>query len=96
MVLEIKLKLEGVTLEVWLMVPFSEEFGGWMRQGDSRQQSTFLLGTGYFLNRLFFTIKKMGTSLVVQWLRLCAPNAGGPSLIPGQGIRSHMPQPRPV
>ena len=25
----------------------------------------------------------------VQWLRLCAPNAGGPGLIPGQGSRSH-------
>ena len=34
----------------------------------------------------------LGTSLVVQWLRLCAPNAGGPGLIPGQGTRSHMPQ----
>ncbi|TEA23632.1 hypothetical protein DBR06_SOUSAS910357, partial [Sousa chinensis] len=31
-------------------------------------------------------------SLVVQWLRLCSPNAGGPSLILGQGTRSHMPQ----
>ena len=31
-----------------------------------------------------------GTSLVVQTLRLCAPNAGGPSLIPGQVTRSHM------
>ena len=33
-----------------------------------------------------------GTSLVVQWLRLHAPNAGDPGLIPGQGTRSHMPQ----
>ena len=31
-----------------------------------------------------------GTSLVVQWVRLHAPNAGGPGLIPGQGTRSHM------
>ena len=31
-----------------------------------------------------------GTSLVVQRLRLRAPNAGGPGLIPGQGTRSHM------
>ena len=35
------------------------------------------------------------TSLVVQWLRLHAPNAGDPGLIPGQGTRSHMPQLRP-
>ena len=34
----------------------------------------------------------LGTSLVVQWLRLCAPNAGGPGLIPGQGTRSLMQQ----
>ena len=31
-----------------------------------------------------------GTSLVAQWLRLQAPNAGGPGSIPGQGSRSHM------
>ena len=34
----------------------------------------------------------MGASLVVQWLRLRAPNAGGPGSIPGQGTRSHVPQ----
>ena len=31
-----------------------------------------------------------GTSLVVQWLRLHAPNAGGLGSIPGQGTRSCM------
>ena len=31
-------------------------------------------------------------SLVVQWLRLCTPNAGGLNSIPGQGTRSHMLQ----
>ena len=31
-------------------------------------------------------------SLVVQWLRLCTPNAGGLGSIPGQGTRSHMAQ----
>ena len=31
---------------------------------------------------------------MVWWLRLCAPNAGGPGLgsVPGQGTRSHMRQ----
>ena len=33
-----------------------------------------------------------GTSLEVQGLRSCTPNAGGPGSIPGQGTRSHMPQ----
>ena len=32
---------------------------------------------------------KGGTSLVFQWLRLCAPNGGRLSSIPGQGTRSH-------
>ncbi|TEA11165.1 hypothetical protein DBR06_SOUSAS7210085, partial [Sousa chinensis] len=31
-------------------------------------------------------------SLVVQWLRLCTPSAGGPGSTPDQGTRSHMPQ----
>ena len=34
----------------------------------------------------------LGTFPVVQWLRLCTPNAGGPGSIPGQGTRSHMVQ----
>ena len=33
-----------------------------------------------------------GISLVVQWLRLHTPNAGGPGSVPGWGTRSHMPQ----
>ena len=33
-----------------------------------------------------------GTSLVVHWLRLQAPNAGDLGLIPGLGNRSHIPQ----
>ena len=39
-------------------------------------------------------LKDLGveTSLMVQWLRLHAPNAGGLVSIPGQGNRSHMPQ----
>ena len=37
------------------------------------------------------TIPVPGNSLIVQWLRLHAPNAGGPGSIPGQRTRSHMP-----
>jgi len=31
---------------------------------------------------------------MIQWLRLCAVNAGGTGSIPGQGTRSHTLQPR--
>ena len=46
---------------------------------------------------LFSTLMKryLESSLVVQWLRLHAPNAEGPGSIPGQEInRGHMPQAR--
>ena len=36
--------------------------------------------------------KDTGTSLVVQWLRLCTPRVEGPGSIPGQGTRSYMLQ----
>ena len=35
---------------------------------------------------------QLGASLMVQWLRFHAPNAGGLGSIPGQGTRSHMPR----
>ena len=43
-------------------------------------------------HRLHLTSQQLGTSLVVQWLRLCTPNAGGLGSIPGGGTRSHMLQ----
>ena len=50
-------------------------------------------GRGIFL----FSIKVLflGTSLVVYWLGLRAPKAGGLGPITGQGTRSHRPQLRP-
>ena len=39
-----------------------------------------------------FPLKKfIGTFLVVQWLRLCAPTAGGTSSITGQGTKIPLP-----
>ena len=35
---------------------------------------------------------KGGTSLVVQWLRLCTPNAGVMGSIPGQGTKTQCSQ----
>ena len=44
------------------------------------------------VKRDFLKNKTLGTSLMIQWLRFHAPNAGGPGLISGQGTRSHMLQ----
>ena len=49
-----------------------------------RQTLYCLSHQGIYINRDLKDI------LVVQWLRLCTPNAGGPGSIPGQGTRSHM------
>ena len=35
--------------------------------------------------------RHLGTSLVAQWLRLSAPNAGGPNSTSDQRTRSHLP-----
>ena len=66
------------------------------RKSQQRDRSTFFF---------FFKKNQMeGTSLVVQWLRLCAPNAGGldQSLVReldpaghNEDRRSHMLQPGP-
>ena len=48
------------------------------------------LRTIWCLEEDTFKKLKSGTSLLAQGIRLCAPNAGGPGSIPGQGTRSHM------
>ena len=50
------------------------------------------MGKASFQWIYIFFKKNYGTSLVVQRLRLHAPNAEGWGLIPGQGTRSRMPQ----
>ena len=44
-------------------------------------------GKGLHLQRTRDKVKKMGTSLAVQWLGLCASTAGGRGSIPGWGTR---------
>ena len=36
----------------------------------------------------FYMKRSIGTFLMVQWLRLCAPNAGGQGLIPHAATKS--------
>ena len=42
--------------------------------------------------KLWVKQSSLGTSLVVQWLRLQTPNTGGQDSILGQATRSHLPQ----
>ena len=45
-----------------------------------------------YMFEMFYDKKWLGTSLVVQWLRLPLPMQGGLGSIPGQETRSHMLQ----
>ena len=41
---------------------------------------------------VMFLLSILGTTLVVQWLGLCAPSSGGLGSIPGQETRPQMVQ----
>ena len=93
-------KLERAMLSVSIDVQY--EMLNWHRfsdLGDGRRamwslaNKTQLESTdGRVCSLVFATCKIFRTSLVVQWTRLHAPNAGGLGLIPGQGTKSHVPQ----
>ena len=46
---------------------------------------------GLELNEIEKSMKSKGTSLAVQWLRLCTSNALGAGSIPRQGNKIHVP-----
>ena len=70
--------------------------GWWSEQLDRASKQKGVLTWGSCFGSEFPHDRRrwqgQGTSLVVQWLSLHAPNAGGLGLIPSQGTRSHMPQ----
>ena len=69
----------------------SEEIEMWSWQCHLHSVS-ILLTAGVAVYKVEQEDTFRGTSLAVQWLRLRAPTAGGPSSIPAQGTRPHMLQ----
>ena len=61
----------------------------WGKEGQEIKNCNAVAVVLLYLNK---HTNRLGTSLVVQWLRLSAPNAGGLGSIPDQGTRSRMPQ----
>ena len=55
---------------------------GLMGNGKKKKKKKFLE-----IKKKIFLSTLQGTSLAVQWLRLCASNVGGTGLIPGRGIK---------
>ena len=83
-----------------LGVPWTDEPGGLQSMGSQRVGCNWAtngkrLGSySSMYQSNVYNPPASGTSLLVQWPRLGTPSAGGQSSIPGQGIRSHMQQPR--
>ena len=75
------------------IVDFSVCPAFYQKQSDNSKLFTSWTGNQNY-HMFLFTRVVLSTSLVVQWLKLWAPNARGPGSIPGQGPRSHMLQPK--
>ena len=58
-----------------------------------QKQGIWKVKHGFFISAMLDIHQEIhfGTSLVVQWVRLHAPNAGHPGPNPSQGTRSRMP-----
>ena len=82
-------------LGVYISLPddFTEGPANMEDEGDLRRHSVFLSSLHSILASVTSPVTKIvGTSLMVQWLRLRAPNGGVPGSIPDQGTRSHIQQ----
>ena len=98
----VALFMEFPRQEYWSGLPFPSP--GDLPDPRIKLPNTMYLGWGFFIKKINKLIyqqqwaqnsmfnEKLGTSVVVQWLRLHTLNAGGQGLIPDQGIRYHMPQ----
>ena len=77
--------------DVQLLIPMLYDFVTHILIGRATKLFTFV---HYFIiicvGMAMFKIENLGTSLVVQWLRLCALNARGLGLTSGQGTRSYI------
>ena len=58
----------------------------------SQVQKNMLRLKSFVLQPKCLRATNLGTSLVVQWLKLHTPITENPGPIPGEGSRSHMPQ----
>ena len=61
------------------------------KQKKPKTKIKIFLQSNLVVFNIFFLKTQTRTSLV-QWLRFCASNAGGPGSIPGWGTRSHTPE----
>ena len=79
--------LQAITLD-WVAISFSHMLNIYIHTHSTYGICICCL----VLRFLHLKYSLEGTSLVVQWLRLCVPNVGGPGSTPGQGTGSHTPQ----
>ena len=81
----------GMTLEEVWKEYWKDDYNTHKSQDTLLIKWTDITARRFSCPEMVIKILAMGTSLVVQWLRLLAPKCRGP-LIPGQGTGSHMPE----
>ena len=74
------------------MAHVSHTGNAWHRNSDQLPDYMPPVLSNSTISILLVKPQHLGTSLVVQGLRLHIPKRGDPSSIPGQGTRSHIPQ----
>ena len=74
------------------MAHVSHTGNAWHRNSDQLPDYMPPVLSNSTISILLVKPQYLGTSLVVQGLRLHIPKRGDPSSIPGQGTRSHIPQ----
>ena len=77
--------------QIFLMGQWKEREGNDIRerqQGNGHKNIPSIKPILNWISIIIINSITIGTFLVVQWLRLHAPNARGPGSIPGQGTRS--------
>ena len=85
MVRDLGFHCQGPRFNPWLGKLRSHKLCGTAKKKKKRERESKFLNS--FVSQLSHLKIGIGTSFVVQWLRLCAPIAGGMSSIPGWETR---------
>ena len=86
MVRDLDFHCQGPRFNPWLGKLRSHKLCG-TAKGKKKEREREIKFLNSFVSQLSHLKIRIGTSFVVQWLRLCAPIAGGMGSIPGRETR---------
>ena len=77
-------KQKPTALDIDPEVLETEKYSAWQPRGKEPNEHRFM---NQNMSWMGSQKPPQGTSLVIQWLKLCTSNAGGTGLIPGRGAK---------